>query len=244
MNDIRKYFTQPPRFQFVKLVGKGEYAQAFQVKFNDARYPHIKHFVVKKALNNNEAKEALQEEKNHLIWPDSYEKIPPGVDARGLSHNDIHYENVLLGVAVPDSEHGITPILKVIDFGMAKYGREKEKRNVEDIGEIMMYLIDLSTELLDPDTPEEDLPEIVWEGKKIQTDATRIVPFKKGVDPLLQSVVCACLINSDVVAPPTLKYLLATAENAVNYPPASYRNRPEEQDDAISKLWEDIVHNA
>ncbi|KAI1778977.1 kinase-like protein [Hypoxylon cercidicola] len=320
MADIKRYFTKPPRFQFVKLLGKGEYAKAYQIRFNDPEYPNIKNFVVKRSDNDHSAKETLQEEKNHLIrlrgnrhlveiydlpdiplsstnidpdcwiileylpngtihsfiklakaklgrgkllpnrllwrfflclirssiamaWPDTNERVP-NVEARNLSHNDIHYENVLLGEPLPDNEHRITPILKLIDFGMARYVKEGEKRNVQDIGEVMMYLIDLSTELMDPDADEEDLPEIVWEGQTIRTDATRIVPFKKEIDPLLQTLVCACLSTDDDLPWPSLNYLFTAAQNAIVNPSASYRNRPEEQDAYISRLWKDIVTTA
>lgn len=62
---IKRYFTKPPRFQFIKKVGQGEYAQAFQIQFNDSKFPHIKHFVVKQAWSKD-VKEALQNEKTHL----------------------------------------------------------------------------------------------------------------------------------------------------------------------------------
>lgn len=98
----------------------------------------------------------------------------------------------------------------------------------------MLYLISLNTEFLHPNIPEKDLPEIVWAGRKIRTRATRIIPFKKGVDPALQTLVCACLNYND--DRPSLKDLLLHAENAVTHPAASYRSKPEEQDDAISKF--------
>ncbi|KAI0377166.1 hypothetical protein F5Y04DRAFT_285112 [Hypomontagnella monticulosa] len=237
---IKRYFTKPPRFQFIKKVGQGEYAQAFQIQFNDPKFPHIKHFVVKQAWSKD-VKEALQNEKTHLQWPDNSERMPFLQDEMHLSHNDIHDENVLLGIEVPDSEHGITPILKIIDFGMAQYVEGKDNQNIQDIGEIMLYLISLNTEFLHPNIPEKDLPEIVWAGRKIRTRATRIIPFKKGVDPALQTLICACLNYND--DRPSLKDLLLHAENAVTHPAASYRNKPEEQDDAISKFWKDVVFN-
>lgn len=66
MADIKKYFTKPPRFQLVKLIGEGQYAQAFQIRFNDQRFPNIKNFIVKKPFKDERAIYSLQE-KNHLI---------------------------------------------------------------------------------------------------------------------------------------------------------------------------------
>lgn len=103
----------------------------------------------------------------------------------------------------------------------------------------MVYLIDLSTELLDPNADEDDLPKIEWEGETIQTDATLIVPFKKGVDLELQTVVCACLSTDDDIYP-SLQYLLNAALKAIANPSASYRNKPEEHNGAISNLVCDI----
>lgn len=84
--------------------------------------------------------------------------------------------------------------------------------------------------------------QIEFEGKMINTAAIQIIPFPDGVDPNLLNIVCATMSDPD--DRPDLRYLYTKTQQAIANPPASYRDNPEESDDAISKLWTDIVHNA
>lgn len=84
--------------------------------------------------------------------------------------------------------------------------------------------------------------QIEWQGKMI--DVPQLLwPFPEGVDPELVTILCA-INRADEDARPNLQYLLNKAQGAVANPAESYRDKPEEQDDAISELWRDIVYNA
>lgn len=95
---------------------------------------------------------------------------------------------------------------------------------------------------------EEDLViitdgEVEWAGKKVKTSSGRIIPFPKGVDPLLLKLICVATAV-DPRDRPSLTFLFEFARRQVARPPRSYRNRPEEQDAAVSQLWRDIIYNA
>ncbi|KAI1335663.1 hypothetical protein F5Y15DRAFT_419747 [Xylariaceae sp. FL0016] len=101
-----------------------------------------------------------------MAWPPSQfpEKesgVPPGLetipkrDALGhlppksrLIHGDLHYRNIMINGLEP-CEHRIDPVLKLIDFGMAKDqpSRASEppdfvvKTNISAIGDVMLSLI-------------------------------------------------------------------------------------------------------
>ncbi|CAJ2509398.1 Uu.00g144240.m01.CDS01 [Anthostomella pinea] len=70
--------------------------------------------------------------------PPVREVIPAGRAPTGLCHNDLHGGNVIFGDAVNDVEHGGgVPILKMIDFGLAKVYTDAEgemAKNIRDIG--------------------------------------------------------------------------------------------------------------
>ncbi|OTB07671.1 hypothetical protein M426DRAFT_242319 [Hypoxylon sp. CI-4A] len=68
----------------------------------------------------------------------------------GLAHNDIHGDNLMFGSFMDAPEHVLTPVLKLLDFGLAKayrteWGPTGEQANIEDIGIMMASIIQLRT---------------------------------------------------------------------------------------------------
>ncbi|KAI1086185.1 kinase-like domain-containing protein [Rostrohypoxylon terebratum] len=59
-----------------------------------------------------------------MAWPRNAEDLNESIvrtlaPPSGLTHNDIHGDNLLFGSYLDHPEHGRTPILKLIDFGLA-----------------------------------------------------------------------------------------------------------------------------
>ncbi|KAI1770989.1 hypothetical protein F4818DRAFT_454902 [Hypoxylon cercidicola] len=181
-----------------------------------------------------------------MAWPDSRESIGSGVESSGLAHSDLHGGNVLLGNPPRDGEHIITPILKLIDFGLAtEWPVEGNKpgtqhTNIADIGKLMADLILLGHNPL----PHYPPAQFRWfDGRKIKTNAIHLVPFRRGIDDLLLTLVCACSATEHLDRP-TLSFLLANATKAVSGRTALRYGSPTEEDNAIIQLWQDIVYNA
>ncbi|KAI1779026.1 kinase-like protein [Hypoxylon cercidicola] len=181
-----------------------------------------------------------------MAWADNNENINHDVPASELVHNDLHLNNVLLGEPPMDEEHRITPILKIIDFGVAgewpiSDGPNARQSNIYDIGSLMMALITLS-----PERPpsQDNYPTFTMGGREVKTEATRLVPCPDGVDPTLAALVCACMA-SDYKSRPTLTFLLDTTVTAVRERTAAYyQNIPDERDAYISRLWRDLTFTA
>ncbi|KAI1758779.1 kinase-like domain-containing protein [Hypoxylon sp. FL1150] len=87
----------------------------------------------------------------------------------GIAHNDIHGANFVFGSFERDAEHFTTPIMKLIDFGLAARirggeGTESgtgEQRNILDIGIMMATMILL-------------LVDSKYTGEEIEVDMTRL----------------------------------------------------------------------
>ncbi|KAI0885859.1 uncharacterized protein GGS22DRAFT_200011 [Annulohypoxylon maeteangense] len=112
----------------------------------------------------------------------------PGVPAGGFAHRDLHTSNVLFGDLGIAGEHGISPIMKIIDFGLTEMAaptpamaQEAMDANVQAIGKVMIELITLN-------------PRIIYEregtfvfnhlGQDIETDAHLIFQSELGMYPL------------------------------------------------------------
>ncbi|KAI1660301.1 kinase-like domain-containing protein [Daldinia decipiens] len=94
-----------------------------------------------------------------MAWPpsssDSDEKTIQFLDKpTGLVHNDIHGGNFMFGSLADDPEHAISPILKLLDFGLAQRINSSdfasvatgEQQNIEDIGIMMATILTLQTD--------------------------------------------------------------------------------------------------
>ncbi|KAI1101466.1 hypothetical protein F4804DRAFT_315828 [Jackrogersella minutella] len=87
----------------------------------------------------------------------------------GLVHNDFHGGNLVFGPFLDSPEHTRTPILKLLDFGLAarlkphEYGEEGtgEQRNILDLGIMMATLIMLDTDKM-------------YTGEEIELDLSRL----------------------------------------------------------------------
>ncbi|RYP78728.1 hypothetical protein DL771_000395 [Monosporascus sp. 5C6A] len=129
-------------------------------------------------------------------------------DPTPLVHNDIHTQNVMIGpcVANPeDTEHYITPILKLIDFGSGGQDLEGDDGyedmqsnaiidNLQNIGYIINALAVLNYEL---DATTADL--VTEPGHPgIRTHAAELLPDSNGNDPCpdldesLRTMICLC----------------------------------------------------
>ncbi|KAI1758665.1 hypothetical protein GGR53DRAFT_528825 [Hypoxylon sp. FL1150] len=178
-----------------------------------------------------------------MAWPNSRENIQSYVPQSGIQHGDIHSGNVLLGEPPRGSvEHSISPIMKLIDFG-SSYMVDRSppaaaKSNILQIGDLMAEIISMG-EL----NYVRATPEFEYRGEMIHTEARAIVPFPEGIDPDLCNLVCAACAT-DPAHRPKLDELLADVLKGYKKTAADYGNRAEEQDDAISELWKDIVYNA
>ncbi|KAI1141667.1 kinase-like protein [Hypoxylon sp. FL0543] len=196
-----------------------------------------------------------------MAWPPNRhdgtvvnETIPPDVTESKLVHNDVHARNVLLAEPPKDAEHTISPIIKIIDFGIAGEWAWADGRpsavqsNIRDIGQIMLGLITLTTLLDSPPSGPQDLKfTMVDGGPEIDTDAKGLLPLTgegapyPHLDPLLGRLVCACRAF-DHNNRPTLRRLNEVVSDAVtNRGEGFYPGVVEEQDDSISKLWRQIV---
>ncbi|XXG99684.1 hypothetical protein Hte_006025 [Hypoxylon texense] len=142
-----------------------------------------------------------------------------------------------------DAEHEFTPILKLIDFGLAEVrpgaGRFVEIENVYAIGQLMMEVILLRGD----DAFFQEPQEFQYMGSTIRTDASGMVPSPEGVDRVLCNLVCACMASNELYRP-DLKTVLRRVIRGCNKQASDYGDDPREENDAISNLWREIVHNA
>lgn len=86
--------------------------------------------------------------------------------------------------------------------------------------------------------------EFEFRGKKFKTAAGRLIPGVHGVDKRLAGLICACMATNARFRPPL--WLLHSDLATVYIPgrtPDLYQNRAAEEDEAITKLWRDIVYN-
>ncbi|XXH01938.1 hypothetical protein Hte_008301 [Hypoxylon texense] len=173
-----------------------------------------------------------------MAWPEARENLSDEPPSR-IVHGDMHPRNVLLGEPPMDEEHTFTPILKLIDFGLAsEQGPQPtaQEINLLEIGDLMVSLIHLNEPPYAYETPTVDFNDM----PKFKTDARSLVPFPQDIDPALVYIVSICMaIESD--KRPSLNSLLESVLRAVRERTA---DSPEEQDDAIGKLWREIVFNA
>ncbi|KAI0172720.1 kinase-like protein [Hypoxylon sp. FL1284] len=183
-----------------------------------------------------------------MAWPDNRERINNAVESSGLMHNDMHLANVLLDNPPTDEEHTITPILKLIDFGIAgaweasTIGASSEQSNLRDIGKVMASVIKLDPLL--PSMFNAARAQFQWSGNTVLTDGGGLVPRPAGVDRDLVDVVCACMAT-DFRIRPSLPELLDITLTAVRQRgPDFYGGEQMETDAEISRIWQEIIHNA
>ncbi|OTA53665.1 hypothetical protein K449DRAFT_439863 [Hypoxylon sp. EC38] len=149
-----------------------------------------------------------------LAWPssNSEENETTGdyrfVEPTGLAHNDIHGDNLIFGTLAGQFEHGLVPILKLIDFGLAGQvpkGRVPtgEQQNIEDMGIMMASVIGLQTHRkYTGEEIEVNLSEL-GRHKSIVSPASRILGHHELGEPdpypdvewRLRLIVAACMAS-------------------------------------------------
>ncbi|KAK7942690.1 uncharacterized protein PG986_011803 [Apiospora aurea] len=106
--------------------------------------------------------------------PGRLEEIPgDGTPPSNLEHGDLHMGNIMMGdFASPSSdggEHSLVPVLKLIDFGMAKESKDAVQENLFSISRVMINLIARKVVLT-------GLGQPTTEYKGYRTWATEILP--------------------------------------------------------------------
>ncbi|KAI2463024.1 kinase-like protein [Annulohypoxylon bovei var. microspora] len=292
---LQTYFQTDPRFDFTGLIGTGSSGFACHVKYDDPNDQSFNNFIVKRAFDNEFAREDLRKEQEHLrklrgarhivqlvdvpdnplhrpgneqlpaitgdwlilewvpngtiggfilraansgiprlpnrllwrfflcliraciamAWPENInngaaanETVPQGaLEDGGLAHGDLHMENVMVGDALDEDEHRITPLLKFIDFGQVaqfSYGPELAsavQSNIYDIGLVMLGLITFNRYTFMGDA-EDGWFRMSDNSPLIETRAGSILPLTGPddnypyLDPQLRKLVCACLAKN------------------------------------------------
>lgn len=64
--EIREFFTNNPRFRFKKIIAHGSYGATFQAQLVDPKIPKIKDFIVKRAFDDEYARDQMSTEKRIL----------------------------------------------------------------------------------------------------------------------------------------------------------------------------------
>ncbi|KAI8634666.1 hypothetical protein F5Y19DRAFT_469727 [Xylariaceae sp. FL1651] len=137
----------------------------------------------------------------------------------GFIHGDLHHENLMFGemlVNDPDTEHALTPILKMIDFGSmqqkgptASVHKAAIANNLYDIGVMMIEIItlDYSTEVVPDGSKDKEFRLDNTQNVFFITSGGDLLPNEYGVDPFpsldkeLRDLVCACLAVDEDLRP-------------------------------------------
>ncbi|KAI1374383.1 hypothetical protein F4677DRAFT_447377 [Hypoxylon crocopeplum] len=176
-----------------------------------------------------------------------------GVPPAATRHNDLHRSNVLVGDIPPFGEHGIAPILKIIDFGRATELDLGEttgvQSNVHAIGRLMLSMITMSSRSIFS-IPSDKHDVLVYNGQNIPTYAKGILPpFPGGprpfpwLDEWLATLVALCMAT-DGNNRPNLQALSVWVPYSVRERTAEFYGIPTETNHAIQQLCETIIHNA
>ncbi|KAI1381470.1 kinase-like protein [Hypoxylon crocopeplum] len=179
-----------------------------------------------------------------MAWPDQGEVVGSDELTSRLVHNDLHLHNVLLGEPPMDEEHTFAPILKLIDFGLAREWRSwpglytATQKNIYDVGRLMTSIIGVTGRHKIPQPP----PQVTIGSDPIETDAAAILPFDELLDPEIGEIACACMAT-DPEERPTLQNLEEVISAAVRERTAAYYDdREDEQDAYIEDLWRQITY--
>ncbi|KAI1774329.1 kinase-like domain-containing protein [Hypoxylon cercidicola] len=172
-----------------------------------------------------------------------------GVEPSGYSHNDLHSGNVVLGDFLADGDHVITPILKLIDFGLAGSDfpiKDSTLNNLGETGLLMCQLITLNVEL----ELDNDHIEIDNLGKKFYTRAAPILPSGNGkprpfpwLDDRLAFLIALCMPAQES-EPPTLQELTSHLQYAIRERDAAFYGDPIESDAAVHEYCRRVMFDA
>ncbi|KAI1342677.1 hypothetical protein F5Y15DRAFT_430028 [Xylariaceae sp. FL0016] len=195
------------------------------------------------------------------------EKSRPNDQPRGLKHDDVHNHNIMIGPFLHDStepEHyELTPILKLIDFGLANEIKPPVAPpdravaiNVFEAGAIMKCLIMKQIIVEFEGTPGAETKTFEFGGLRVKTRAVDMLPDVKRPDPVpfldrnLRDLVCICMAK-DPEDRPKLDFLEDTLQEAIrarNHAWYSngyqYCDASQESDDAIKMMMQNLVLDA
>ncbi|KAK7757467.1 hypothetical protein SLS62_000482 [Diatrype stigma] len=217
IEELRVHFSSQPRFTFEGLLGRGAYGLTCRVVENLGGNAHRK-LAVKRA-------------------------------ADAAHHADLRNEMRYLRVSVvmvgikggPFPEHAFAPVLKFIDFGMAKEGAIGLSENLRKAAMVMMTLI----------TRQANWSQrrVVYQG--IDTSAAEILPAPLGhfgtryatLDAELRDLLARCLAWQ-VRDRPSLAAMLRAAEAGARKGAAAYgQGSPRETDPFIAAVLRRMIYD-
>ncbi|KAI1743867.1 kinase-like domain-containing protein [Xylaria scruposa] len=170
------------------------------------------------------------------------EEIPEILPDLGISHTDMHGNNILLGSAGDFPEHAFIPPVKLIDFGLAKTnnGDEGDPRNLLDIGKMIYYLI------IGRYGP---VGLRIEDHRGVKTMASGILP-QNGEDPYpeldddLRTLVARCLAKEPADQPSLAEALLICKDAVETRTPEFYGlNLARETDSTIRQLLQELMYD-
>ncbi|OTB01341.1 hypothetical protein M426DRAFT_25646 [Hypoxylon sp. CI-4A] len=175
----------------------------------------------------------------------AFEAPVQGVPEGRLAHNDIHNGNIVIGDWSTTGEHSFAPILKLIDFGNAaemQSATVARKKNLNSIGDIMMSLIALHTDV------DWVTFKFQYQGMTITSSAGAIYPSEEDdpypwLDDELTDLIALCLVHDNNHVP-TLNFLLGKIRNNIGSKDGAWYRVSEEQNDYIRQLCRDIILSA
>ncbi|KAM0814634.1 putative Protein kinase domain-containing protein [Seiridium cardinale] len=174
-----------------------------------------------------------------------------------ITHNDMHSENVAFGDFTDEKEHDLSPILKILDFGSARVHdlsnpKEKTEFKSRDFDATDVFF-DRKDVIYKRDSTVEDGDDthtISFGGGTFNTLAIELFqrgrtrPIYPNFDGDLAILVARCVSDSTATQP-DLKELVGKASEAVRTRTSDhYLGIPEETDDQIRTLVQQLLHNA
>ncbi|KAI1454256.1 kinase-like domain-containing protein [Annulohypoxylon moriforme] len=197
-----------------------------------------------------------------MAWPRDEEDVNESTRRTpsrptGLSHNDVHGGNIMFGSFMDHPEHTRTPILKLLDFGIAgrinvNDGEETgEQRNILDMGIMMATLIGMQTDRkYTGEEMEVDLSTLN-RGEAVLSPASNLLedvdmgtpdPFPQ-VNLQLRLIVAACMA-SDPNDRPSLAELENWILSGASGGASNYNNVRFERDTTIQTIVQRFIFDA
>ncbi|KAK8044596.1 hypothetical protein PG993_004620 [Apiospora rasikravindrae] len=185
------------------------------------------------------------------------EEIPSdGTPPSNIEHGDLHMGNIMIGdFARPSSEgeHGLVPVLKLIDFGMAKESKDAVQENLFSISKVLINLIArkvVPTGLGTPATGYKGYRTWATEILPPQTDDNPFSSFDykyATLDPELRDLIARCLAQDPGKRPGLAEMLREVQAAAAAAADKSATARDEdvmETDDAIHAFLQRALYDA
>ncbi|KAI0185750.1 hypothetical protein EV127DRAFT_440930 [Xylaria flabelliformis] len=196
--------------------------------------------------------------------PQPVREVPDDRARGGLIHGDMHDENIMFGDFIPDdpdTEHRITPILKLIDLGSMQMVEgdgdamgEAVRDNLFDIGIMMVELVTLNSNTKRNIRPSESLAtkfRMQSDSQEIMTNGGVILPngnvnpYPK-LDTALRGLICSCLAAKSRDRPSASALANVVTTFIENRDKQFYASRgyEGESDDDIKSILDQLIFNA